>query len=216
MRTILLAVSLSLIGCDRSVQYNFSAEAPTGKRDLILGDFSVDSGYLIISDPAYDLETVRLKHGAERKARNGKWSAQITLREFGDPDSARVGRFVVHHESVAKWEALDWVEEEYALGVDTGQMSACDRGRFQDSSIIPEDQVYSFGDRKDEPAVPEQMWYSYCCEITIHSDSGGGVFEGGAVTSAGWGDGGYLGYSATNDSGDLVGFRVEFISEDGN
>jgi len=213
-RAIILAISISLCGCERSGQFLTSSEKPTGERELHLGDFAVDSGYLVVTDPGYDIETVRLNHGAERKASNGQWSARITLREFGNPDSASVGRFIVYHNSATDWKALDWQKEEYAMSVDTGQMSASDSDTFQDPSIIPDDQTYSFGDNNDEPAVIEQMWYSYCCEITTHSY--GGVFEGGAVTSAGWGDGGYLGYSATDESGDLIGFRVEFIDERGN
>ena len=213
-RFLLPLFCLLIFGCDQSVDYQLSSDKPTGGREEIIGQFEVDSEFLIVADPSYDLDTVRRGHGVEKAAQNGTWTAKVTLREFGDPNSTSVGRLVVHHSTVSDWTQLDWVEEEYALGVDTGQMAVSDKDTFQDPLIVPENQKFTFGDNRDEPAIAEMMWYSYCCELTM--GSAGGVFEGGAVSNAGWGDGGYAGYHALNKRGELIGFRVEFIDEDGN
>lgn len=61
--------------------------------------------------------------------------------------------------------------------------------------------------------MPDDLWYSSCCDLTL-SEIGAGVIPGGAVSSSGYGDGGYVASISTDDNSEIVAIRIVFISED--
>lgn len=72
--------------------------------------------------------------------------------------------------------------------------------------------------KKDEeylnrPAEPTMDWYEMCCDKTL-SDQGAGVIPGGVVSRSGYGDGGYDCFIQKDKSGQIVGVKIVFISEE--
>lgn len=213
-RAIFYIICVCFVGCDRNKEPEYHPQVPSGSHEVVLGGFEVTSGRLIVSDPSYDLNTVQRQSGIDERALSGRWKATILVREFTRPTDRRVGVLVVRHESVHSLDELEWKEAPGSVGVDAGMVVACDKPRFHDVSIVPQSQKFTFGKSKSEPAIVDDLWYSYCCELT-RPPKAGAVFAGGVVSNAGWGDGVYAGFVARDKDGMLVAVRVEFIDEKG-
>ncbi len=213
-RVIFYIICVCLVGCDRNKEPAYHPQVPSASHEVFLGEFEVTSGRLIVSDPSYDLHTVQRQSGIDDRALSRRWKATIIVREFTGPTDRRVGVLVARHESVHSLDELEWKEVPGSIGVDTGMVVVCDKSRFHDQSIVPQGQKFSFGESRNEPALADDLWYSYCCELT-RPPKVGAAFAGGVVSNAGWGDGAYAGFVARDKEGVLVAVRVEFIDEKG-
>jgi hypothetical protein len=184
------------------------------KSETQFGTFQVTSDILVVSDPGYDIETVELGSGAMlRNPLKGRWRAHAVIAHFSSPSFSIVADLVVHHESVELTD-LSWEKGAGLVGVDAGMMGVYDLNRFHDHSVVPKDMRWTFGNGKNQPAIPEDLWYSMCCELTL-SGTSGGVFTGGVVTTSGKGDGGYEYFLSRSSDGHVVGVKVHFVDDDG-
>lgn len=159
-----------------------------------VGTFKVDSGVLVVSDPCYDLAT--MKRGVEKlRAVNGIWTGYVAK---GEAD--RVAELRVYHETVKPDSPLMWIQMDEVF-VDSAQMSMVDEPAF----------------RHDPNAFCNE-----CCNHTLSKEQCG-IIEGvdgssaqwgaGIVSSTGWGDGSYTLWASLDNSGAVVAAMVVFLEE---
>jgi hypothetical protein len=184
------------------------------KSETQLGAFQVTSDTLVVLDPGYEIETVEIGYGAKlRDPLKGRWRAHAVIAHFGSPSFSLVADLVVYHESVDPTR-LSWEKGTEIVGSGGGIIGIFDLKHFHDHSLVPKDMRWTFGNEKNQPAIPENLWYSMCCELTL-SGTNGGVLTGGAVTTSGKGDGGYEYFLSRSPDGHVVGVKVHFVDDDG-
>ena len=159
----------------------------------ILGNFKVNSGKVIITDPCYKVydDSVILD------VVKGTWTAYVDYNNDG-----RVANLVVVNERYDHSKRLYEYNFEYItddLGVDSGQMGVFD---------------YDFYPSDPRSEENEEVFYGKICYITSNEDGGGVIESFGAVSSTGYGDGAYSLYGAKHTDGNYYAFYIEFISDD--
>jgi hypothetical protein len=172
-----------------------------------LGSFEVESDALIVSDPGHEAELAEGDHplsGLVPNPRRGTWNARVTIVDAGDW-GPRVSELVAVHAGSA---GAAWQPSPHEIGVDSGQAGIFDRAHFGRDSDVPKD--YRWG--KEGMLVPEEPWYSLCCDKTL-SETQAGTIPFGAVSSAGLGDGSYR-WFVRRDAGEAVAVRIEFLTEE--
>lgn len=178
-----------------------------------LGSFEVTSNKLVASDPCYKLDEEHSWLQATLDAVNGSWRAEVVVTDEGPGwlGGQRVAELRVVSE--ANNGTFVWEREGSVLGVDSGQMSFVDLPKYE-------------GDTRVFSKVGTLMesggeWYSMVCELTNKSDysvyppvfdNTGDIFDGGAASSTGFGDGAYrLFVHRDEESGLVTAARVIFI-----
>jgi hypothetical protein len=160
-----------------------------------LGKFDVTSGKLVVSDPCYERGTWCQKENLP--AVNGAWEAFVTY----DPDEGRVAALMALGPNARK--DGNWKEEPWDIGVDSGQAGVF-RGDDRPRKLTA----------KDHKSFPNgESWYEANCRVTL-GDVGAGVIPGGAVSSSGYGDGGYTAsvqYQGKKALAVLIDYIPEFI-----
>lgn len=159
-----------------------------------LGQFEVTSGKLRVTDPCYDRS---IWCSGYVDAENGTWEAFVYMSDQGAWGN-RVSALEVRR--VGENEAPDRLVS-FEVGVDSGQAG------FFDDAFYPE------GDDNGEYGNTD-TFYGKVCEITL-SDKRAGVLPFGAVSSSGYGDGGYDCF-VLEKNGKVVAARIVFISEEGD
>lgn len=183
-----------------------------------IGDFKIESGRVYVSDPCYKTGTwcQALVDGVK----NGNWEAHIDNRDEGRPGLLRV-----NHESYPDITHLECSIIPNEIGVDSGQAGVFDAAHYRQDSSIPEDfQPLDPGGMFDDFTDEEGgRFYGACCDRTLgptgegrRDDNfhGGGTIPFGAVSSSGYGDGGYEAKAYKNDDGEIVAIEIEFIPEE--
>jgi len=159
-----------------------------------IGEFEIKSGNVIVSDPCY--ERGSRCAGTLSNVKKGKWCAKVLRTEevFG---GNRVAALVVHHSSLTdlssrsyEWE---WERCKTEIGVDSGQA-----GIFDEPEFHSEDGDY----------YNPNSWYRKCCNNTTEGLCGGTI-EGGAVSSSGFGDGGYS-FSTITIKGKVIAIMIDY------
>lgn len=182
------------------------------KSTVSLGTFETTGTQLVVSDPGYDLKTVRDFGAILKNCQSGTWQAEVIVKHFGPHDIPRASELRATHSSVADPSALKWERQRGGIGVDTAQAGVYDLAHFHDHSLVPRDIKWTVG--RSGPAIPEDLWYSYCCELTSRKLEGS-VFPFGVVTTSGADDGRY-GYSIAQDAaGTTIGVWIIFIDDSG-
>lgn len=169
-----------------------------------LGTFSLenDTGGLVVSDPCYE-DGTWCTHSVPNAA-SGQWHAFTERADCGDL-GLRIAALEVRHESVADMRTLTWTEAENGAGVDSGQCG-----------VWRADTSLGHGEYGEE-----NSFYDRACEATSYPPppvsfssyglSRGSVMPEGAVSSSGFGDGGYPILVACDDQGRCVAVRVEYM-----
>lgn len=184
-----------------------------------VGDFRIESGRVYVSDPCYEKGTwcQALVDGVK----NGTWEAHIDNRDEGRPGLLRV-----FHENFSDLNSLECSIIPNEIGVDSGQAGVFDAAHYREDASIPEDfqplctdggLFHNFDDEEGG------RFYGACCDRTLgptgegardENFHGGGTIPFGAVSSSGYGDGGYEAKAYKNDDGDIVAIEIEFIPEE--
>lgn len=134
------------------------------------------------------------------------------LEESGKP--FRVKTLIALHESIAKEDAIDvvdddeskWQELDTGFGVDSGQMMIGCRSLWDEPTN--KQPCYDDRDNGGEFTGP----YADICDITCGTSLQAGIWNGKSVVSrSGYGDGGYPGYVLKNKENQVVGIKVQFI-----
>lgn len=161
--------------------------------------FEITSGNMLVTDPCYDKNEEDLKCQAKLPAKNGTW---LATAEYSDEDAwgRRVSRIIAWHESNRNG-AFSFCTKMYSvdIGVDSGQAGFFDYDKYP-------------ADPRDE--INEREFYTPVSDLTLASDFG--TIDFGAVSSSGFGDGGYDLYVDKNDSGEAIAVWIEFIAEETN
>lgn len=214
---LLPGMLIAILGCRPHSNEVPRTNVLVEKSSVALGSFTTSSGILVSTDPAYDLQTAGIPGlGAVlEKCKQGTWMAVSIQKKFNKDKWFMPSELVVHHESCRDWTTLKWEEVPKGVGADTAQVGIWDREHFSDDTLVPKDKNWI--NEKGEvtgPWVPEQMWYSWCCELT----SGGNfaaVMPYGVVSRSGYGDGGYPLFVSRNVDGLIIAVLVRFVDDNG-
>jgi hypothetical protein len=174
------------------------------KREL--GFFDMVSGEMVVSDPCYSLGTWCM--GVLDRVHNGRWRAFMMMsdeKEWGvrvaELHARATDVYPYYFNSTDGWEfkpLKGWTPSGFEVGVDSGQAGLFDQKYFKDDGVV--------GDRICEF---DRDWYGMCCHLTL-SDKQGGIIPYGAVSSSGYGDGGYR-CSYIRRKGVIVAVKIRFI-----
>uniref|UniRef100_A0AAU6W1I6 Uncharacterized protein n=1 Tax=Pseudomonas phage Nican01 TaxID=3138540 RepID=A0AAU6W1I6_9CAUD len=137
------------------------------------------------------------------------------LREFGrmwgNPDdwTGRVAFLHIRHESVLN-DPIDpfsfVANDDFQVGVDSGQAGFFDLDKYEAALKDKKDNT------RDDNTRFEQF-YDHCGENTLGNDRWGIVEGFGAVSSSGYGDGGYKLVERRNEAGELIEARIVYMLE---
>lgn len=160
---------------------------------MIIGNFHVISGELVVSDPCYSLESGF--QGDIKNAERGTWEASIYTIHDGHGGIACLEAKCVTQPG----DVLSLCAEEYKIAVDSAQAGIFDRKYYQDADVVPVGVAVGWGRR----------WLGACCEKTEKSPFAG-VIPFGAVSESGNGDGFYQCICFTNEAGLVARVAVIF------
>ena len=182
-----------------------------------LGTFELTTPVMRVSDPCYEKDTWCA--GEVDNCRPGTWEAATMKLDqglWGVRNASIAVRFsessTTFEDIFESWEdgrveaKMDgWDICPFEVGVDSGQAGFFDDAKYHDNSIFDGRPApkHNFGDR----------WYNECCDMTL-TPVGAGIIPFGAVTSSGYGDGGYSAYKHTNAEGIVDAMLIIFIDDD--
>ena len=159
-----------------------------------MSTFKIKSGKIIVTDPCYGNESGHCQ--ARVMVKNGTWFAEVTRGEVPAWGN-RVYELTAKHSSVGD-AILAYKDHPTEICVDSGQAGFFDLAKYEDAKSRPDD----YGDGG---------FYDKCCAITLSDNSDVSVGFG-AVTSSGFGDGGYKLLVAKRGR-QVVALRLVFIEE---
>ena len=163
----------------------------------IVMDFEVESGKIVVSDPCYDVPSFSIE------AKEGTWIADY------EKDGVRIKELRATYSGVLVHN-LDW-EDKATIGVDSGQAGIFDKNIFRNDDVVDEEPDFWSGYKEHSKSIGGEYWYASCVDIALSEESAG-TLKGGAVSSSGYGDGGYEVDVAYKD-GKAVGVRIIFIPD---
>ena len=118
----------------------------------------------------------------------------------------RVWYLHAHHQDHPILEMDDtWVESEIHVGVDSGQAGFVDLEWFANYSAMGKGQGRDGEWNKT---------YRQFCDKTLKTEFSFGCLEHAAVSSSGYGDGGYSLFYKTDDQGQVIAARIVYIMSD--
>lgn len=164
-----------------------------------IGTFIVESGELIVTDPAYGVDEKNTKQIKLSNVKKGEWTARITYTEEDYVQSLQI--FYGKNNLSKKWNICDDL-----IGVDSGQAGIFDISLFGRDSAIP----YEVKNVNNIEINRSGLKYYVACADMVTSDFQGGIVPGGAVSMSGYGDGLYSVEVNYNVSKELIGVRVSF------
>jgi Protein of unknown function (DUF4241) len=168
--------------------------------EVFLGSFEVTSGKLRVTDPCYDKD---VSCTGVLDVPNGTWDAYVT-RENQGAWGNRVTEIFVSLRDKAPWNT--WKLTDIDVGVDSGQAGFFDDAQFPDGN--------TWGDNPVKEAFYDKICNLTCDMARTGADKFGGVVKFGAVSSSGYGDGGYNCYTQTDRDGNIVAAKIVFISDE--
>ena len=175
------------------------------KDKIRLGSFEIESGKVRISDPCYDKDTRCA--GTIDKVKKGSWFAEAKEVD------GRVG-FLIAYSAEYRftwdkyWDTRTLTKIE--VGVDSGQAGIFDEKYYKDDKVFAGRTNKSR--RYNDIICPEDIWYSWNCDLTL-SETQAGVIPFGCVSSSGWGDGCYT-CSVIKEKGKVVAIVIDYGVEE--
>lgn len=176
-----------------------------------LGSFELTGTVLRISDPCYDRDVWCC--GTVQDCFPGTWEASVLTKDEGSWGH-RISVLTARHVTGPKHTAINcgvcdrsgtWSTCDFEVGVDSGQAGIFDEAHYQDITIFEPGTKceHEFGD----------IWYSFCCDLTL-SSLHAGVLPYGAVASSGYGDGSYECTAHRNAEHQVDFVVIVFIDDD--
>lgn len=149
-----------------------------------------------------DIERLARFYGARRL--EGSIRRLIESELYNDGNQiGRVWHLHVHHQDHPILEMDDsWQRSEIHVGVDSGQAGFFDLSWFAE---------YSPAGVSQERGGEWDKTYSQLCDKTLETAFGFGCVDHGAVSSSGYGDGGYDLFYKTDDQGEVIAARIVYI-----
>lgn len=149
-----------------------------------LGEFEMTSPVMRVSDPCYERDVWCC--GTVDHCKLGTWEAGVLKTDEGEWGT-RCAVLAVRHKDI---------------GVDSGQAGFFDDAFYQNDTVFEELPAPGF-------AIGD-LWYRHVCDITL-SKMSAGVLPYGAVSSSGFGDGGYTCYTHADENGVIDFAFIVFI-----
>jgi len=103
---------------------------------------------------------------------------------------------------------FNWERSDIDVGVDSGQAGFFDVAKYA-LSVADKDDSRS---RRDSQDSTFEAFYDSVCNLTLE-DKSFGVVEFGAVSSSGYGDGGYTCYFRRNSLGEVIEAMITFLED---
>jgi hypothetical protein len=93
------------------------------KRTVSLGTFEATGSQLVVADPGYDLDTVRVPGlGAVlTNCQTGTWRAEVIIKHFDPPGFSLTSELRAVHSSISDLGTLQWERQHDGIGTDTAQ-----------------------------------------------------------------------------------------------
>ena len=167
-----------------------------------VGNFTVEDGKLIVTDPAYQPDEEDLQIILSN-VKNGKWTAFISYT----PEEVVESLFIFYGK---KKPSGKWHVCEKLIGVDSAQAGIFDYKIFGRDDAIQ----YEVKNVHDIEIDADGLKYYVACADMVASDAQGGVVPGGAVSMSGYGDGMYEVKVKYNISREVVGVMIDFGNEE--
>jgi hypothetical protein len=156
---------------------------------------------VMVSDPCYTVPT-----WCQHKLTGvlpGEYVAYAMKSDEGDWGT-RVGLLFAVHKDYAE-DSLNWRTVKTAdIGVDSGQCGIFSMETYRNDSVFTEPNNFGFTAYQEG-----DHWYGHMCDRTL-TDEQWGVYDGGVVSSSGYGDGSYRLLVAKAHS-KIVGIGVDFL-----
>jgi len=170
--------------------------------------FEIQTGKVYVSDPCYEVGTWCQLH--LEKVRTGTWQMDM------EHDDHEVVSALVCRHIDCRYPLFGELAGE--IGVDSGQAGVFDSQYYKSNKVAQGIELTS----EDSPIVDEDSdeyedggaWYNLCCDKTL-GDECGGVIPFGALSSSGYGDGGYNVWVA-KENDEIVGIKIIFVEEPEN
>lgn len=161
--------------------------------EFVIGEFTAKNS-LIVTDPCYQYDDKQIL----RNVKVGKWVASVKVTDEGSWGKRIAELRIVHSDANVSDYEYDR-DSSIEVSVDSGQAG------FFDCLYYPVgDSTGEFGDL--------DTFYGKVCKITCDADSAG-VIDFGAVSSSGYGDGGYNLYTVRKN-GVLLAAKIVFIPDE--
>lgn len=180
------------------------------RRTIKLGSFQITGSDVVVSDPCYG-DDVWCK-GELHNVRSGTWEAEIRTGHEG-----RVAKLYVNLKGFKRGRI--WEEAGFEVGVDSGQAGVFDKPSYRtyqkenEAIITPSWKKQIKMEEADENG--SGVFYAACCSLTCGEDNGmtrqAGVLKGGAVSSTGYGDGGYTCYFQKDGQGFISAISIRYM-----
>lgn len=169
---------------------------------------------VIVSDPGYD-NNERNRKGIFslltilKGVLPGKYNVYVKRSDMGNWGIRNSVLLVVHSKYAKK--VLEWKKHKGTVYVDSGQAGIFDEQHYRDDDAVS--QIPWIKKKPLWKLHPDddkgELWYMKMCDITLNQKERWGVYETGAVSSSGLGDGGYDLYTAKVDK-KIVGIAIDF------
>lgn len=172
-----------------------------------IGNFKVETGEVIVSDPCYEIGTdcaTELKN-----VKNGNWKAALVQSDEGDW-GIRNAVLIAHHEDFKLKGFEKWIEASELIGVDSGQAGFYDKKSFRNNEPVGEI-VNRVGFSENDLSEDGGKFYALNCDLTLETELRAGVMSHGVVSSTGFGDGGYPLFYLLNEDKQVEALKVVFI-----
>lgn len=169
--------------------------------------FGIKSGYMVVSDPYYDLKKVANTHFKILSVESGEWEIKSTThyRDIAEEECKLMTSITIKHIDIEPSESKYSKDNLGYISVGSGHVCFCDLKSYRIDDHIRDDELW---ERYNLNGTPGEKFYSRCCQIT---KAGYGVFNGGCVTNTGgFGDGRYRLTGKRSCSGSLVEITIMF------
>jgi len=167
-------------------------------------EFHLTSDRLIVTDPGYDLDTAGMVGlGAiVSSCLPGIWSISFATHRPAHRGWDLPQSLVAVHTDTGSPAESSWRPKAKELGGDGAMIGVFDAAHFHDASLVPVEIQWTFD---GGPADPNDLWYSWVCELA--KDSHYATFAHGVVVS--WDLGASLDV-ALDSSGVVTAIRLTF------
>lgn len=173
-------------------------------------EFEMTSPVMRVSDPCYERDVWCC--GTVDHCKLGTWEAGVLKTDEGEWGTRCAVLAVRHKDTGPDFNVIrsgkvrkmtcKCVEQPFEVGVDSGQAGFFDDAFYQNDTIFEEQPTPGF-------AIGD-LWYRHVCDITL-SKMSAGVLPYGAVSSSGFGDGGYTCYTHADENGVIDFAFIVFI-----
>jgi hypothetical protein len=140
-----------------------------------VGTFELSSRDLFVIPPLYDINDLDCHIGP---CKIGNWRVDVEMEVAPGLGWAMPYTVTARHETHEIGTSAPWWHFKQDAACGRGLIGIFDRAHFHDSRIVPFEQEWT-----GEPAIPDDLWYSYICEIVERGSRAVFVIPYGAVVN---------------------------------